>query len=75
LISYKFKTALHYSRKRLSIFQCVAQESQVESLVNFVKYLKEAMHRLDENALVIWYDSVTRKGSLDWQNALNEENR
>jgi len=53
----------------------VAQESQVESLVNFVKYLKEAMHRLDENALVIWYDSVTRKGSLDWQNALNEENR
>jgi mannosyl-glycoprotein endo-beta-N-acetylglucosaminidase len=27
-----------------------------------------------EHALVLWYDSVTKDGKLQWQNALNEEN-
>lgn len=33
------------------------------------------MHEANPVSQVIWYDSVTIEGKLDWQNELNELNR
>ena len=33
------------------------------------------MQHRGEDGIVIWYDSVTRKGSLEWQDGLTELNR
>ncbi|KAK9883679.1 hypothetical protein WA026_001847 [Henosepilachna vigintioctopunctata] len=43
-------------------------------LKNFVGYLTECIHQANNEALVIWYDSVTEDGKLKWQNELNEKN-
>ena len=47
----------------------------VPNLVAFVKELTEAMAVSSPFSLVIWYDSVTVSGELDWQNELNDKNR
>lgn len=36
--------------------------------------MTEAMHERVPGSLVLWYDSVTMAGDLDWQNELNESN-
>lgn len=43
-------------------------------LVDFVRYLTEAMHREKPGSTVIWYDSVIQDGSLKWQDMLNNLN-
>ena len=48
---------------------------QINNLEEFVKYLTVEMHQRIPNSLVIWYDSVTYKGDLAWQNELNAKNR
>ncbi|XP_071527867.1 uncharacterized protein ENGase isoform X2 [Panulirus ornatus] len=48
---------------------------QIEQLINFVQRLTLAMKDYCPNAAVIWYDSVTIEGKLDWQNELNDLNR
>ena len=48
---------------------------QVPNMMYLVKKLTHEMHeRVGPNAKVIWYDSVTHDGELNWQNALNEKN-
>lgn len=49
--------------------------SGASDLAAFVKDLTRACrHKLGPASEVIWYDSVTRKGELKYQNELNEEN-
>ncbi|XP_034248138.1 cytosolic endo-beta-N-acetylglucosaminidase [Thrips palmi] len=51
-------------------------EEHVPKLVRFVTELRSSLQRLGlKQAQVIWYDSVTCRGSLDWQNELNDKNR
>ncbi|EDO36828.1 predicted protein, partial [Nematostella vectensis] len=52
----------------------VGFDTQVDNLIEFVKYLTEKMHESRPHSLVIWYDSVTYKGDLTWQNELNQSN-
>ncbi len=47
----------------------------VEKLVEFVEKLTTAMHKAIAHSKVIWYDAVTMKGLLEWQNALTPLNR
>ncbi|CAG9584304.1 unnamed protein product [Danaus chrysippus] len=49
--------------------------SDPRSLVQFVGHLHTALHQELPHALLLWYDSVTVDGHLNWQNALNEKNR
>ena len=56
----------------LSLF---LQPVQINNLEEFVKHLTSVMHERIPNSLVIWYDSVTYKGDLVWQNELNTKNR
>ena len=37
--------------------------------------LTRAMHDAIPHSQVIWYDSVTVEGKLEWQNELNDLNR
>ena len=50
-------------------------EEMVENLRGFVEYLTQKQHEHVPDSKVIWYDSVVTTGKLDWQNALNENNR
>ncbi|KAK9742309.1 hypothetical protein RND81_03G162900 [Saponaria officinalis] len=49
--------------------------AQIENLKEFVKHLTDTMHSLKPGSLVIWYDSVTIYGDLDWQDQLNDKNK
>ncbi|XP_060522438.1 cytosolic endo-beta-N-acetylglucosaminidase isoform X2 [Cylas formicarius] len=44
-------------------------------LQEFVKLFTELIHNDNEENVVIWYDSVTEDGKLQWQDELNERNR
>ncbi|KAL1494460.1 hypothetical protein ABEB36_010058 [Hypothenemus hampei] len=46
-----------------------------EILRQFVETLTEKTHLQDSESVVIWYDSVTKEGLLQWQNELNEKNK
>lgn len=48
---------------------------QIPNLKEFVSHLTQTMHSSVSGSLVIWYDSVTVEGSLDWQDQLNEKNK
>jgi len=48
---------------------------QITHLEEFVGHLTLSMHNSLPGSLVIWYDSVTKDGYLDWQNELNEKNK
>ncbi|CAK8690478.1 unnamed protein product [Clavelina lepadiformis] len=48
---------------------------KVSDLIEFIGYLTAGMHEVDKNSLVIWYDSIVRNGTLNWQNELNHKNR
>ncbi|GJQ80903.1 hypothetical protein Trydic_g4720 [Trypoxylus dichotomus] len=53
-------------------------ENKVENpqnLQRFVQFLTDQLHAKKSNSYIIWYDSVTRDGKLQWQNELNEYNR
>ncbi|XP_074602129.1 cytosolic endo-beta-N-acetylglucosaminidase [Brevipalpus obovatus] len=49
-------------------------ELNMPCLVNFLQRLKSDMSSKNPQSIVIWYDSLTIKGKLDWQNELNDEN-
>ncbi|GAA5855630.1 hypothetical protein JCM8547_001624 [Rhodosporidiobolus lusitaniae] len=44
------------------------------SLLAWLKYLREEMHRKVPGAEVMWYDAVTIEGKLSWQNRVNDLN-
>ncbi|CAN6569020.1 unnamed protein product [Malus baccata var. baccata] len=48
---------------------------QIPNLKAFVSHLTQTMHSSVPGSLVIWYDSVTTDGKLNWQNQLNEKNK
>ena len=41
----------------------------------FVKYLTDHLHARVPGSIVLWYDSVTTAGKLQWQNMLNTNNK
>lgn len=47
----------------------------VRFLREFVALITQECHALLPHATVLWYDSVTAKGHLKWQDTLNEENK
>ncbi|KAF5752596.1 cytosolic endo-beta-N-acetylglucosaminidase-like isoform X1 [Tripterygium wilfordii] len=47
----------------------------IPNLKEFVSHLTQTMHSLMPGSLVIWYDSITINGALDWQDQLNENNK
>jgi mannosyl-glycoprotein endo-beta-N-acetylglucosaminidase len=51
------------------------QHAEVTAMQNFVQYLTQEMHNHLPDSQVIWYDSITNDGKLDWQNELNDQNR
>ena len=62
-------------------FSCTSgmfQPDDVESICLFLEWIRQGIRLKDSDMLrqkiVIWYDSVTIKGELKWQNALNENN-
>ncbi|KAJ8432960.1 hypothetical protein Cgig2_032792 [Carnegiea gigantea] len=50
-------------------------KTQIPALKEFVSHLTETMHSSKPGSLVIWYDSVTVQGDLNWQNQLNDNNK
>ncbi|XP_060831764.1 cytosolic endo-beta-N-acetylglucosaminidase-like [Bombus pascuorum] len=50
------------------------KSEQVNNVIYFVKYLTENIHEAIRNSEIIWYDSVTNEGKLNWQNELNSKN-
>ena len=46
----------------------------IEKLEMLLSLLTTEMHSAVPRSKVIWYDSVTIKGQLKWQNQLNELN-
>jgi len=47
----------------------------IDNLKEFVNHLTKTMHAAVPGSLVIWYDAITVKGELDWQNKLNKYNK
>ncbi|XP_036149552.1 cytosolic endo-beta-N-acetylglucosaminidase isoform X2 [Monomorium pharaonis] len=66
--SYQFEGWL------LNIENKIKQED-IDNLIYFIKYLTENIHNEIEDSEIIWYDSVTNKGELNWQNELNDNNK
>ncbi|KAL0719671.1 hypothetical protein Bca4012_068995 [Brassica carinata] len=50
-------------------------EEQIPNLKEFVSHLTKVLHLSTPGALVIWYDSVTVRGDLKWQDHLNNKNK
>ncbi|XP_022595497.1 cytosolic endo-beta-N-acetylglucosaminidase [Seriola dumerili] len=53
----------------------VLSEVAVKNTPLFLRYLTDQMHERVSGSLVLWYDSVTENGQLNWQNELNQTNR
>ncbi|CAL5094334.1 unnamed protein product [Urochloa decumbens] len=47
----------------------------IDNLKEFVNHLTKTMHAAVPGSLVIWYDAITVKGELDWQDKLNKYNK
>lgn len=52
----------------------VIKNEQINNLIYFVKYLTDNIHEAIKDSEIIWYDSVTNEGTLNWQNELNNKN-
>ncbi|TKY47580.1 Cytosolic endo-beta-N-acetylglucosaminidase 2 [Spatholobus suberectus] len=50
-------------------------QGQISNLKEFVDHLSLTMHSSVPGSLVLWYDSVTVDGKLNWQDQLNEHNK
>ncbi|KAI7894833.1 endo-b-N-acetylglucosaminidase [Mucor mucedo] len=48
--------------------------TKAEELAKFLHYLTEKMHQEIPGSQVIWYDSMTQDGDIDWQNNLTVKN-
>ncbi|PKI31796.1 hypothetical protein CRG98_047799 [Punica granatum] len=51
------------------------KKEQIPNMMHFVSHLTQTMHSSKPGSLVIWYDSVTTAGHLDWQDQLTDKNR
>lgn len=59
----------------LNIENRIEDKNILNNLQSFVKFFTQSVHELDEESMVIWYDSVTESGQLAWQNELNVQNK
>ncbi|XP_058443671.1 cytosolic endo-beta-N-acetylglucosaminidase isoform X2 [Malaya genurostris] len=55
--------------------ECTLDESEVPLLKDFVAYLTKKSHEQIPGSKIIWYDAITEKGLLSWQNELNSQNQ
>lgn len=54
--------------------ECSLDEDKIPLLKEFVAYLTRKSHERIPGSMIIWYDSITEKGLLSWQNELNSLN-
>ncbi|CAG8517867.1 3848_t:CDS:2 [Ambispora leptoticha] len=52
----------------------VGGAAHAKQLMTFLEYLKREIHRKIPGSLVIWYDSVTTEGLVQWQDRLDDAN-
>ena len=57
------------------MFSFLMQPDRVKDLIHFLGFLTQSMHKAKPSSEIIWYDSVTNEGELNWQNELNAKNR
>lgn len=69
-----FIISLRTSGWLVNIENRIAQE-HVPFLRDFVAELTKQCHEAKPETTVLWYDSVTKHGFLEWQNALTAENK
>lgn len=50
-------------------------KSEIPSLIKFMGYITQGIHKKIQGAQIIWYDAVTADGDLSWQNELNHFNK
>ena len=50
-------------------------KTQIVHLIAFLDYLTHRMHAAKPGSLVLWYDSLTVEGKVDWQDALTPLNK
>ena len=50
------------------------QPQYISNVELFLRSLTDHMHTRRPGSLVIWYDSITQSGQLQWQNGLNSQN-
>lgn len=43
-------------------------------LCSFLEYFRNKLHEEIPGSTLLWYDSLTKNGAVDWQNQLTEEN-
>lgn len=51
------------------------EEIVIDNVLYFLRRLKRELIFAGNSGKIIWYDSVTKDGKLDWQNELNDQNR
>ena len=51
------------------------EEVLIGNLIYFLRRLKQELVFAGNLGKIIWYDSVTKEGKLDWQNELNDKNK
>ncbi|XP_058819287.1 cytosolic endo-beta-N-acetylglucosaminidase isoform X2 [Topomyia yanbarensis] len=55
--------------------ECTLAENEITPLKDFVAYLTKKSHEQIPGSMIIWYDAITEKGLLSWQNELNSQNQ
>ncbi|CAG8449878.1 6005_t:CDS:10 [Diversispora eburnea] len=45
-----------------------------QQVITFMNYFTQQMHKKKPGSLVLWYDSITKEGTLSWQDQLNDLN-
>lgn len=55
--------------------ECSLPATSVPMLLQFVERLTQRVHAKVPHGMVVWYDSITKAGSLRWQNELNDRNK
>lgn len=51
------------------------EETLIDNVLYFLRRLKQELVFAGNCGKIIWYDSVTKDGKLDWQNELNAKNK
>ncbi|TPX31350.1 mannosyl-glycoprotein endo-beta-N-acetylglucosaminidase [Synchytrium microbalum] len=59
----------------LNIESPLRNAQQAHDMVKFVEILTDTMHEYVPGSLVIWYDSLTTEGKIEWQDGLTSRNR
>ncbi|KAI8092805.1 endo-b-N-acetylglucosaminidase [Halteromyces radiatus] len=47
---------------------------KTQQFLSFLDYFREKLHQAIPDSILLWYDSLTIDGELDWQDQLNDKN-